>query len=859
MNNPRRIQRHFVRALAAGALLAAAALPMAIATAASAAATPSLTSIAFTPSGAGNTIGVGATGTFTLTGVGFAGNGGSYSLTSTGPTGVTFSSEIETASTTTVTGDYSAVGATAGVGGLSFTDSANVVALTLASAFTVTPAPTFGTVSPNSIGITQGPETVSVTGTGFETGAVLSMANSVDSTTLKIGATTVAANGDSLTASVSATNAVSLGAATIGTYFVTVSNPDGGSVTSGAADFSVDLVTVSEVSPSALPAANGATTLTITGSGFEFGAAVETEAGCSTPLTFGYTTFVSPSELTVVATTTAAVPGAPCDITVINPGATPATYEPVPFATNTPAGNGPANPGVLTPGTGWFTLTDGLGAAATPSDVAPLVTASSALATAAIVPGSAGSALTLTGVGFSNDTTVAFTDGAGLVNNNVAATSCIASGGGTALTCVVTVTSGAVAGTDSVTATNGTGTSAPLAAGLFVAGPSITSMAPTAIVVGAPVGTSVALTGTGFTNTMTGVVTPQGGGALNGILQYVSATSANFVVTSSPNASDITTLAGSDSITLSQIVSAGVSVSSSPFNLTVDGPPVVTSAVTYATAGTSGVGVGAKAQGIVITGVGFSAGATVTAFMNTAAVADANVTVTVTAVNAAGTKITATVAVAAGDTNTAVGYTVTNTDGGKAVVSAYQFPITIDAGPTITSVAPSTGLAGATNAFTLTGTGYTAASVVSVDTNGSCGATTFVSATSLTVTCTLGVLETTASNMLVTNPDGGNASTVILPATTPTPPKKPAPFHVSGVHGRALAGHAVRVIITGSGFHGQPRITSSAAGTKAVVTKDTGKVLTVLVKTPASTKPGVKTFTITQGAHRAKVHYSVVK
>jgi hypothetical protein len=466
--------------------------------------------------------------------------------------------------------------------------------------------------------------------------------------------------------------------------------------------------------------------------------------------------------------------------------------------------------------------------------------------------------VTLTGVGFGNYSLAVFTDAAGGTSNTngVVVSSCVESGNGTSLTCVVTVGNGAVAGTDSVSVAG----SAAFAAGLFVAGPSITSMAPTAIVVGAPVGTTVALTGTGFTNTMTGTVSDfAAGSAMQGIVQYVSATSANFVVTVSPNVNDITTLAGSDSLTLSQLVSAGVSVSSPPFSLTVDGPPVVTSPVTYATAGTTGVGVGAKAQGIVIHGVGFSTGATVTAFLNSAAVADANVTVTVTAVNTAGTQITATVAVAAGDANTAVGYTVTNTDGGKAVVSAYQFPITIDAGPTITSVAPSTGLAGATNAFTLTGTGYTAASVVSVDTNGSCGATTFVSATSLTVTCTLGVLETTASNMLVTNPDGGTASTVILPATTPPPPPVKKPFHVSGVHGHAVAGHTSTLTITGTGFHGQPRITSNAPGTKAVVTHDTGTRLTVKVTTRATTKPGVKVFTITQSGHTAKTHYTLVK
>jgi len=460
--------------------------------------------------------------------------------------------------------------------------------------------------------------------------------------------------------------------------------------------------------------------------------------------------------------------------------------------------------------------------------------------------------VTLTGLGFGTNSVVAFSDPAVVVS------SCLSSAG-TSLTCLVTVGSNAVAGTDSVTVSNTGHVSGAFAAGLYVAGPSITSMAPAAIVIGAPDGTTIALTGTGFTNTMSLSGTSVFNGALTGILQYVSATSANFIVTTPPSAGDVTTALASDSIVATQIVAPGVNVLSAPFNLTVDGPPAVTSAVTYATAGTSGVGVGAKAQGIVINGVGFAAGATVTAFTNTAAVADTNVTVTVTAVNAAGTQITATVAVAAGDANTAVGYTVSNTDGGKAVVSAYQFPITIDAGPTITSVAPSTGLAGATNAFTLTGTGYTAASVVSVDTNGSCGATTFVSATSLTVTCTLGVLETTASNMLVTNPDGGFASAVILPATTPTPPAKPKPFHVSGVHGHAVVGHTSSLTITGTGFHGQPKITSNAPGTRAVVTHDYGTRLIVKVTTKATTKPGTKVFTVRQGSKSAKTHYSLIK
>jgi len=837
MNNPRRIQRHFVRALAAGALLAAAALPLAMATAASAAATPSLTSITFTPSGTGNTIGVGATGTFTLTGVGFAGNGGSDTLTSTGGVGVTFSNDTETASTTTITGDYSAAAATVGTGGLNLIDAANPSpGLSLASAFTVTPAPTFAGASPAFMGVTQGASPVNITGLNFETGATVTMVSTVDATSLKVGTSTLNSDG-SLTVSVTPVNAVSGAAATIGSYNVTVTNPDGGSVTAGGA-FTVDQMTVSDVSPSAVAVTTGSPVLTLTGSGFQYGAAIT--ATCTTGnLTFGPSTFVSPTSLTVTLTGGTAAAEA-CAIIVTNP--------PTPSVTvGIPPGNGAI-----------FTLAGGLGVGQT-STVAGVVTASSSTAATAIVPGAAGSTVTFTGVGFSQYSTAVFTDAAGNTPaTGVTSTDCIESGNGTTLTCVVTVGNGAVAGTDSVSVND----SAPFAAGLFVAGPTITSMAPTAIVVGSPVGTVFALTGTGFTNTMTATVSDwQFGAALQGILQYVSATSANFVVTASPTTSDVSTATNSDTLTLSQTVAAGVVVSSPPFNLTVDGPPVVTAPVTYATAGTTGVGVGAKAQGIVITGVGFATGATVTAFTNSAAVADTNVTVTVTAVNAAGTQITATVAVAAGDTNTAVGYTVTNTDGGKAVVSAFQFPITIDAGPTITSVSPSTGLAGATNAFTLTGTGYTAASVVSIDTNGSCGATTFVSATSLTVTCTLGVLETTASNMLVTNPDGGTASTVVLPATTPTPPKKPVPFRLIRVVGHAVIGRTVSVTIIGTGFHGQPHITSNVPGTKAIVSHDNGKRLVVRVTTRAlaTTRPGVKLFSVGQGAHHGKVHYSLIK
>jgi hypothetical protein len=359
----------------------------------------------------------------------------------------------------------------------------------------------------------------------------------------------------------------------------------------------------------------------------------------------------------------------------------------------------------------------------------------------------------------------------------------------------------------------------------------------------------VVLTGTGFTNTTTGVITSAG--TLAGVITYVSATTMNLVVTTPANGTDVTT---APSITLTQLPSAGTSVTSPAFKLKVDLAPTVSN-LTY-TVG-SDVGVGATAQQVVIHGTGFAAGATVGSFVNGNSVADPAVTATVTSINAAGTAITASIAIATGDVNIADGYTVTNTDGGVVHVPATLVALVIGAGPAITAVSPATGLASATTAFTITGTGFQTGATVAASSDGTCGSADVVSATSITVSCTLGVAGPTAVTLIVSNVDGGSGtSAVVLAAATPPPVAKP--FHLSAVHGHAVAGRTVSLTITGTGFHGQPHITSSAGG-KSVVSRDSGTALVVRVTTSASTKPGVKTFTVSQGAKSAKIHYTVVK
>ncbi len=283
MNNPRRIQRHLVKALAAGALLAAAALPMAIATAAGAVATTY--TVVFSTSGASNT-GPGDSGTFTLTASAatFAGDGGNATITSS-TTGVTFSSIVDTDHTNqeVLTGDYAtAATAAAGAATLTITDDAGT--FTAANAITVDSAPTATAVSVSSISDnpSAGFTDLTVTGSGFFNEATSTLAstprptvtftNTANGTTLLSSVTADAATypltSSSLAIEVKPVNSVNGKAATPGTYTLTVTNPDGGTVTTGAI-FTVVGDEVTDVSPSSVAdtGTGQVTSITINGGG----------------------------------------------------------------------------------------------------------------------------------------------------------------------------------------------------------------------------------------------------------------------------------------------------------------------------------------------------------------------------------------------------------------------------------------------------------------------------------------------------------------------------------------------------------------------------------------------------------------
>lgn len=835
MNNPRRIQRHLVKALAAGAVLVAAALPLAIAGSAGAA-TDAIQTVVFTPSNAAN-FGTGATGTVTLTGT-FAGDGGNATLTTSAP-GVTFTSVVDT-SPTTVTADYASTSATLpGVYNLTLTDDQGTVIDN--DAFTVNAAPSISAITPATLPDTTG-NTASVgytmSGTFVGTPTVV-LTNTANGTTAEAtagasgGTTSAPATSDTII--ITPVNPITTRPATPGTYTATITNPDGGTYTSGAI-FTITGNEITSVTPSAIPfTATGDTTLTLSGGGFENGATVTLGTCPDVTIVPNTVDVTSATSLTVeIANAGGETLAAQCDLTVDNASSSDngASYDAV---------------GALGVGEG--------------DNLAPVITTSSLTTGSAIVPGASASTITLTGSGFSQYTVPGVTYVGTTADPSALVTGpCIVTNTGSSLTCELAVSTDALTGAHSVTLENGTTAqqgatpeTAPtgsLANAFSVAGPVITSAAPTALAVNAPIGTTVVLTGTGFANTSTGSVSGTTG--LLGNFVYVSATTEDFVVTTPPS------LAGSAVLTVSTVDSYGANEISAPFTLPVDNGPSITS-ITYAT-GTTGVGIGATAQTVTINGSGFESGATVTAFTNATGTADADVTAKVTAVNTVGTQITATIAVAAGDTNAIDGYTVTNPDGGTAKASAVApAGLAIDAAPTITAVSPVTATPAATNAFTVTGTGFQTGATVVLSSDGTCGTATVASATSLTASCTIGEPGTAAVTLSVVNPDGGTATSgTILAAkaagTTST-------FHVTNpAHGTAIAGKTSTLTISGTGFYGQPKITSNAAGTKVGVSKDSGKVLTIRVTTKATTGAGEHTFTIRlANGKTGKANYAVKK
>src|SRR5664280_1107987 len=81
-------------------------------------------------------------------------------------------------------------------------------------------------------------------------------------------------------------------------------------------------------------------------------------------------------------------------------------------------------------------------------------------------------------------------------------------------------------------------------------------------------------------------------------------------------------------------------------------------------------------------------------------------------------------------------------------------------------------------------------------------------------------------------------------------------FHAIRVIGHVTAGKTVIITIAGAGFYGRPTVVSHH-GTVAIVTRDTGKLLTVRVSVARGSRNGIFTFTIRlANGHTTRVRYN---
>ncbi len=599
-------------------------------------------------------------------------------------------------------------------------------------------APGITSVSP-STGLNTGGYTLVVSGSGFTSGATVDIGTASCGSVLFINSGRISC---------------SVPAGTVGTYDVTVRNPDGQTMVSTSAfTYRYPLPVVSTVSPSSGALAGG-TTLTITGNEFRTGATVTVGgANCSG------VTISSPASLT--CTTTARAAGL-VDIVVTNTDSQSGTlsnaytYQAAPTITSITPSAGPLSgvtPITIT-GTGFLTgatvdlggspcfgiivnsstsiscTTSAHAAGAVTATVTNTDTQTGTLANAftyqpaptvtSIAPTSGlsigGTAVTITGTNFVTGATV---DIGGATCTSTVVVSA------TSITCNV---GASAAGTYAVTVTNADSQSNSLAGAFtYTPAPSITSVALSA----GPLAGGVMITLTG-SNFVTGATVTVGGSACGGVT-VVNPLSITCTTPALP--------AGTYPIVVTNPDTQTGTLANA---YTYQAAPTVTS-VSPVTGPLAGGTV------ITITGTNFRTGA------NVDVVGSACTLINV--VNS--TTITCTTPAHGGGNGNIV---VTNSDNQSATLAS---AFTFQGPPTVTSVVPANGVDDGGTAVTINGTNF-AADLTGVDFGGSaCTGVTWVNNTQLT--CTTSAHASGAVTVTVSNNDGQSGGTASAYTYDPNP------------------------------------------------------------------------------------------
>ena len=212
-------------------------------------------------------------------------------------------------------------------------------------------------------------------------------------------------------------------------------------------------------------------------------------------------------------------------------------------------------------------------------------------------------------------------------------------------------------------------------------------------------------------------------------------------------------------------------------------------------------------------------------------------------VNSAGTFLTVPVqfTTLTGGVPAVIDLVLTNPDGGTSAVAG---ELVINPSPTVvgTYYVPTFT---ANTELVINGTGFQSGATVSSSNADYSVSVANVTPTTLTllVSTTASATSGTSSNVTVTNPDGGTVTFALNGGPNPaTQPKAP---HAVRTVGPVWTGKVSTVRVTGTGFFGQPKVTSNVPGVKVGVSHDTGRILTLVVHTPKTARRGVHTFTIT--------------
>ena len=811
-------------------------------------AAPSVSSIS--PS----SLGQGATSqNLTITGANFGSGTWNASMVSFSGSGITVNS-VTLVNSTTLT-----VNVTVGAGAATvFSDvtvnNPDFGIGTGASKFFVSAAPTVSLISPNQLPTGATGQQVVITGTGFQGLATVA----ISGTNVTVLSLTV----DSAT-QITAFITVAPGAA-VGVRNITVTNPDFGTVTVAGGFTVIAGPTITGLTPAGIGQGTLNQTLTVTGTGFEPGAAVQLGG---TGLSVGSTTYLSPTQLVITASAAAAATVGLSAVFVQNPDGgtfTLANAITVNTASVIPATMGQGATaqlvtirylGSATFTSGTFTATfSGTGVTATAGAFSNSTTVTFQFAVAAgatlgnrtitvlrnavsvavltnafavtagpivtsVTPSSMEQGaqfqnVTVNGTNFVNGANVTFsTVGSAIV---VSSTSFVDS---SHLTANITVPIGATVGPRTVTVTNPDFGTFTTASGAFTVtgAPTISSASPSALGQGAT-GKDVILTGTGFV--IGSAATFANAGITVNSTTYTSATSITANVTVAPNAPT-----GAGTIT---VTNPDLATGTSAAIFTINPSPTVTS-ISPAT----------RAQGltsdIVITGTGFISGAAVV-------FSGSGISINSTTFNSA-TQLTVNISIAGFAATGARDLTVNNPDFGSAALAG---ALTISPAPSVTGITPTSLGAGAVSqTVTITGTGFASGALVAFSGSGITvnGLPVVNSATSITANITItGGATPGVRNVLVTNTDGGVGTGLSLFTVNAAPA-------VTSLAPLALGQGATSqtVTITGSNFVSGATVSFGGAGVTVNGTPvfNSATSLTADVTVSAGATTGARSATVT--------------